>query len=137
MADLEAVRDAIAAVADTIPGLQGIAHVPGQITPPAAVPLLEEVDFDTTMSRGSDDYTWVLMVFASKGDLIAGQNLLMQYASGSGTKSVKAAFEADPTLGGLVFDACVTEVRPPGDTELGAVTYYGIPFVIQVSAAGL
>ena len=52
-------------------------------------------------------------------------------------KEALQAFEADPTLGGLVFDACVTEVRPPGDTELGAVTYYGIPFVIQVSAAGL
>lgn len=137
MADLEAIRDAIAAVADTIPGLQGIPTVPGQITPPAAVPLLESVDFDSTLSRGSDDYTWVLMVFASKGDLVGGQNLLMQYASGSGGKSVKAAFEADHTLGGLVFDAAVTEIRPPGDTELGAVTYYGIPFVVQVSAAGL
>lgn len=136
MADLEAVRDALAARLDTIPGLQGLSTVPGQITPPAALVLLESVDFDSTMSRGSDDYTWVAMVMTSHSSE-TGQDLLMQYASGSGPKSVKAAFEADPTLGGLVFDANVTEVRPPGDYEMGAITYYAIPFVIQVSADGL
>jgi hypothetical protein len=136
MADLEEVRDAIAALVDTIPGLQGVPRMPGQITPPTAIPMLESVDFDSAMDRGSDDYTWVLMVFTSHSSE-TGQDLLMQYASGSGTKSVKAVFEADPTLGGLVFDANVTEVRPPGDYEMGAITYYAIPFVIQVSAAGL
>lgn len=136
MADLEEVRDAIAALVDTIPGLQGLANVPGQITPPAALVLLESVDFDSSMDRGSDDYTWIVMIMTSHSS-DTGQDLLMQYASGSGAKSVKAKFEADPTLGGLVFDANVSEVRPPGDYEMGAITYYAIQFVIQVSAAGL
>lgn len=137
MADLKQVRDAIADRFSEITGLTGLKKVPGEITPPAALVLLDGVTFDTTMQRGSDEYEFVGLVLVSRGSERAGQDALYDYMAGSGDRSVKAAFEADPTLGGLVFDARVSEIRAPGDTTIGAVTYYGAPFVIVVSASGL
>lgn len=137
MADLKAVRDAIADVLSTVDGLRGLNTIPGEITPPAALVLLESIDFDTTMTRGSDDYQFVAMVVVSKAHERVAQDALFGYLAGAGQRSVKAAFEADPTLGGLVHDAAVTEVRPPGNTTIGEIGYYGVPIVITVMASGL
>jgi hypothetical protein len=137
MADLKAVRDAIADRFSEIPNLTGLKKVPGEITPPAALVVLETINYDTTMQRGSDEYVFIGLVLVSKTAEKAGQDALFEYMSGAGVKSVKAKFEEDPTLGGLVYDANVSEVRPPGDTQIGAVAYYGAPFVILVSARGL
>lgn len=134
--DIAAVRDAIADRFSTIPKLTGLKTVPGQITPPAVLVLLESINFDSTMD-GCDEYTFVGLIVVSRTHERVGQDTLFGYLARTGEQSVKAVFEADPTLGGLVEDACVTEVRAPGDTEIGDISYYGVPVVIQVMVAGL
>jgi hypothetical protein len=135
MADekLKQVRDAIADRFSTIPGLTGLKTVPSAITPPAVAVEVERIDYDTTMSRGSDDVVFVATLFVSKASERASQDQLFAYLSGSGAKSVKAAFEADPTLGGLVFDASVAEARQPGTFAIGEIPYNGVQFVIPAS----
>jgi hypothetical protein len=127
---LQRVRDAIADRFSTIDGLRGLKTIPSEITPPAVAIEIESIDYDTTMDRGSDDVTWVATLFESKTSERVSQDRLFAYMSGAGPKSVKAAFEANTTLGGLVFDVSVAEARQPGTTPVGAIEYNVVQFVL-------
>lgn len=126
------IRDGIRTRLKTIQNLRVPDRVPDTIDPDAAVVRYAGTDFDSSMSRGSDDHTYIVQIFTSKAS-DRGQDALYEYLDGSGSRSVKVAVEADPTLGGLVDFAVVTEVREPGAAEPGGVEMYSAEIVIAVS----
>lgn len=121
----------------TIEGLRTYPRIPESINVPAAIVTLDQCTFDSTMSRGSDDLTFVVYLLTSIASDRAGQDTLYGYIDGSGTTSVKAAIEADQDLGGTAMYAVVTEVKDIGKTEVGENKYYSARFTVTVSVAGL
>ena len=121
------LREGIATVLQTIPGLQASAKILTNPTLPVAYVVPGEINYHQTMQSGHTD--WNLMVELQVGTVsdIAAQEKLDAFISESGEQSVKAAIEADPTLGGLAQDLIVQGVRDyglfaraQGDAVLGA-----------------
>lgn len=132
MATIGEIRAALAARLATIPDLNAHDFVPSTLNPPAAVVFGPEIDYDSTMARGSDDYRFhVILLVASASDRSA-QELLDSYLAPSGTTSVKAAVDGD--LGGVVDFARVKEVREYGPQEVNSMSYFGAAVLVEVCA---
>lgn len=98
--DITQVREGIGTALAGIDGLRVADHVAGQVNPPQALVGLPRVEFDNTAARGSDVAYVDVRVFVSGAYNRAASDLLSAYLDGSGARSVKAAVEDDPTLGG-------------------------------------
>lgn len=113
MSTLAQIRQALAKQISTIPGLVAATYVQGSPNPPVAVVLPatgDALDYTVTMP-GSDDvidaHMRVVLAVGTVADQAATE-LLDGYLNPGGPQSVRAAIEADPTLGGVVDFAVAT-----------------------------
>lgn len=106
------VRTGLGTALDTIAGLRVFDYVPDSLSPPAAVVEPLEVDYDESMRRGTDFYRAFILVIVGRMSDRSSQDRLDAYVAGSGVGSVKAALEADRTLGGACSTLQVTSARP-------------------------
>lgn len=134
MATLAQIRTGIATAAGAVAGLNAHDIVPDAVNAPAAVVYGPEIDYDSTMARGSDDYRFWLIVLVSRTNERTGQEELDSYISPSGTKSLKVAIEADPSLGGVVDFVRVKSVREYGEHEANGLQFFGAAIEIEVTA---
>lgn len=135
MASMTALREGIADQLATISGLNVYAYVPDTIVTPAATvaPAPDTfIQWDTSMGRGTDDYTFVVTLFLPRSSDSDGQAALDAYLAGSGALSVKTAVEADQDLGGVAMFNTVTEARNWGRFIYNTVEYYGCELVVVV-----
>jgi hypothetical protein len=128
----EEIREGLRASLDTIPGVQVSAYVLGNPTLPAieVVPGWEGkdgIDYDKTFKRGLDALVFTVRAMVGTPTDIGAQKRLDRMIAPTGDDSVKAAVEADGTLGGVVEDVRVTEcsgykafARDGGTVALGA-----------------
>lgn len=135
MATISQIRSGIATRLATITGLNTHDIVPSTVNPPAAVVFGPEIDFDSTMARGSDDFRFhIILLVASASDRDA-QELLDSYLAPGGATSVKAAVEgAGGDLGGVVDFVRVKEVREYGPQEVNGMSYFGAAVLVEVTA---
>jgi hypothetical protein len=98
-----------------------------------------EVEYDLAMRRGADNWTFQLQALAGSPVSQAAQMLLDEWKAPAGA-SVKAAIDADPTLGGIVAGARVVSasddqiyVPNPGAPN---VELLGATFDVQVINTG-
>lgn len=136
MGKISDIRAALQTAIATIPGLQAEKYVRDVATPPVAMVGGPETEYDKTFGRGHDDHTIPVMIFASRASDVDGQAQLDSYLDPYGTSSLKAAIEADSTLGGVVDDLRVTETRDYGAHEINGVTYLGAVLMVHVMASG-
>jgi hypothetical protein len=138
MAAIASIRDGLKTRLATISGLRTHDTAPSQINPPSAVvvPGDPAIRYDSTMARGSDDYLFMVHLFVSFAVDRTAQDKLDGYLSGSGATSVKAAIEADETLGGVAHFTRVKEVREYGEKDYGDQRYLQAVFVVEVTASG-
>ena len=106
------VRAGLGTALDTITGLRVFDYVPDSLSPPAAVVEPLEVDYDEAMRRGLDFYRAFILVIVGRMSDRSSQDRLDAYVAGSGASSVKAALEADKSLGGACSTLQVTSARP-------------------------
>jgi hypothetical protein len=114
-----AVRAGLATSLDTIAGLRVFDHVPDSLAPPAAVIEPVEVVFDEAMVRGLDKYRAFVLVIVGRMSERSASDRLDAYLAGSGASSVKAAIEADKTLGGACDTLQVIDANPRTVTVSG------------------
>ena len=107
-----AVRSGLATRLATIAGLRCFDYIPDGLTPPAAVVEPLEVTFDESMVRGSDYFRAYILVIVGRMSERSANDALDTYLAGSGVGSVKAAIEADKTLGGACSTLQVTGALP-------------------------
>lgn len=121
----------------TIPGLQALDFAADNPTPPTAFPLVPAFDYRQTMRRGS--YTLPFRIAVLTGAQLdrEGQMNLAGYANQTGATSVRAAIEADNTLGGIVSETVVDDFDPQGLESVGLTQYYGGIFNVRVIASGV
>ncbi len=136
MASVSAIRDGLKTRLATISGLAAYDTVPGQINPPAAVVTRRRTAFDATMARGSDDLTFVVLLFVSFAEHHTAQEDLDAYLAGSGAASVKAAVEVDPSLGGTCDFARVAAAEADRVVTYAGVDYLAVEFIVEVTADG-
>lgn len=134
MATVPQLRDALKAALATIAGLRASDTVLDSITPPIAVVGPPGIAYDLAMARGADRYTFPVRVYASKASEKAGQDKLDGYLSKEGALSIKAALEADPSLGGVAQSVRVVSAQGYGVYEVAGVAYVGAEFTVDVIA---
>jgi len=134
MATMSNLRSALATRLATVSGLRTSATLPDQPTPPQAVVYPERVIYDTAMGRGSDEYTFVVIVIVGRIAERSAQTSLDAYCNPSGSTSIKAAIEGDQTLGGNALDCRVTEMRGQSSLTIGDATYLTAEFSVTALA---
>jgi hypothetical protein len=134
MAEMSAIRTALANKIGTISGLRTAATVPDQVSPPIAVIIPERVTYDEAYARGLVVYTFIVQVVVGKVSERSAQNRLDGFVNPSGATSIKAAIEADKSLGGVVFDSRVTEMTSYTVVQIGDIAYLSCEFRVTVLA---
>ena len=132
MATITQMRSGIAANLAKISGLRTATTVPDVINPPMAIVVPNSITFDRSFKRGTDEYEFAVIVIASRADERTAQTKIDGYCSPTGAGSVKAAIESDRSLGGVIQDLRVTEMRAYGPADIGGVTYLTAEFVVSV-----
>lgn len=134
MAELSAIRTALAEKIGSIIGLRTAATVPDQVNPPIAVIIPERVTYDEAYARGLVVYTFIVQVVVGKVSERTAQNRLDGFVNPTGATSIKAAIEADKSLGGVVFDSRVTEMTTYTVVQIGDIAYLSCEFRVTVLA---
>ena len=132
MVTIKEIVDAIADRLRTLGGLTVYVEPPGTVATPAMILSLGGIDYDTSMSRGSDDVriTGDLMVTAGP----QGVETLYSYLDGQGANSLKALFEEDPTLGAIVHDCALSSVGRADRADMAQAEYFHIELEWAVMA---
>lgn len=104
------IREALASNLSTIPNVQVSAYQLSNPTPPAIHVVPGMTEYHQTFGGSSEAEWWEFTVqaFVAIPNDIGSQRRLDEMLESTGSSSVKAAIESDPTLGGIVDDLIVT-----------------------------
>ena len=120
-------------LSDNIASLSVYNYTPDRSEPPLIiVGVLDQLEYDTTMQRGSDTYEIPCRLLIANVDAQLAQETLDGYIASSGSNSVKQAIESDVTLSGVVSSVRVTEARNYGSYTLNNTDLIGVDFLVQV-----
>lgn len=135
MTDLTAMAEAMATQLANIEGLRTQAQVRDIVAVPVAiVGPPTNIDYDTTMRNGANRYEFQVRLLVARTEERSAQVYLSEYAAPTGDRSIKAAIEADPTLGGTAMTTRVQSANGIGSYDYGDVSYLGIEFQVEVYA---
>jgi hypothetical protein len=135
MTDINAMSEAIALQLSNIEGLRTQAQIRDMVAVPVAIigpPT--SIDYDATMRNGSNRYEFGVRVLVGRVEERSAQVYLAEYAAPTGPRSIKAAIEADPSLGGTAMTTRVTSANGIGSYDYGDVSYLGMDFSVEVYA---
>lgn len=134
MSDVNAIATGLANRIGTT-GLRPFANAPGAVSPPAVVVILNRpaITYGVTMD-GEVNMNFLAIVLLSAANDTSGQVGLNAVISPSGSQSVLAAVQVDPTLGGTCEFAVVTQVATYGIVNYAGQDYIGASFVVEVGA---
>ena len=133
-ATFSGLRIALAAQLATIRGLRTAATVPDNPAPPVAVIVPVNVEYDVSFGRGTDTYTFSVLLIVGRMSERAAQTTLDAYINPTGATSIKAAINTDPTLGGACQSARVTNMVNYGSLIVGDTEYLSADFQITIYA---
>lgn len=101
-ATVSQVSDAIKARLATVNGLRTFSYQPEQLNPPFAWPELTQVTYHRSMQLGDVEMQFTINVVVGRYTDRTANELLDEYLSATGAKSIRQALESDRTLGGVV-----------------------------------
>ena len=130
MQDVSTIRQALADKMANVYGLRTSAYVPDAPRPPQAVVMPDRISYDLNARRGADTLFFTITILVGRADDRSSQGNLDKYLRG--TDSVKAALEADRTLGGVVDTCRVTEMRNYAAVPVGEELYLGAQLIVEV-----
>lgn len=107
------VRQGIATALSAISGLRCFDYVPDGLAPPAAVVEPLEVTYhDASISTGTNYFRAYVLVVVGRMSDRASQDKIDGYVANTGANSIRAALEADRTLGGACSSLIVLQALP-------------------------
>lgn len=134
---VEDVMDSIAVALNVIPKLTVRVNETGQIVCPYAwvgIPTIPNYRESFAGARMTLEFPLTILTSAAYDEI--GTRDLVKYVAVHGEHSVYEVFEKNPTLSGTVERARVTDFRPVGADEYGAIGYFGGVFNIAVMVRG-
>ena len=129
--NLIAVRQGLATALDTISGLRVFDYVPDSAPVPAAIVEPLEITYGAAMQDGLHNLRGYVTVFDGRMSDRSSQDRVDTYVATTGTKSIKAAIEADPTLSGSCQTSQVIGAQPRSVTMAG-VEYNAYRFEVLI-----
>jgi hypothetical protein len=128
------VRQAAANYLTAAMGLRATANRFGAVNPPMAVitPVSGSLIRYAQTFDGETDYSLRIILLVSEGDSASGQDAMDAYLSPTGSQSVHAAIQADPTLGGVVSYCAVIEATGYGLQNWNGVDYLGCSLILSL-----
>ncbi|MFA7117115.1 MAG: hypothetical protein WC140_07815 [Bacteroidales bacterium] len=133
--DMTAVFQGLADNAATT-GLRCFAEVPDAISPPAFLVVDAEILFNQSFGGMEELNPVTCRLLVSAATDKQGQQKVKDYLKGSGPLSVKAALEADRTLGGACDDCHVMRASGPAMYEHAGQHYWGCELAVHVIGSG-
>ena len=131
---LSEIRDAMGTALGAVPNLRVRPLIPALVTPPMAVVQPQQIEYDLNARNGVNRYTFTVTVFVTKADDRSAQLRVDPFVEPTGAGSVKAALEADRTLGGVADTLRVTNVSNYSSTDANDVLYLAVDFEVEVYA---
>jgi hypothetical protein len=128
------IKDALKTAIQTIPGLRAYDYQPDQVNPPFAFATLEEITYHGAMGAGNIVNRFSVTVVVQRASERSAQDKLDGYVAYDGTQSVRAALEADRTLGGVVQDLIVTGATNITNIDANDTLYLTVDFQLIVYA---
>lgn len=139
MAALQEVRDGIkTTLENNISGLRVYDVVPDYaLNFPVAIVLPVNINFNISMQRGTDQYTFDILVAVERGNSRTAQDKLDQYITGQGSSSLRQAIFNNRTLGLDNTDATITGVSNyAADVNLNGIDAIGANVSLEVYTKG-
>jgi hypothetical protein len=129
-----AIRQALATYITSTTGLTASANRQAQVFPPMAIILPVTATFITYSAdmSGSCDLSLRALILAAMSDSSDGMDTIDPYLATTGSQSLWAAVQADPTLGGVVQWCIVREVSGYGVMNHGGVDYLAASVVCDL-----
>ena len=124
----------LAAALAEIPGLRVADHVSENLNPPQAVVQLDQVTYHRAMGGGLSEWRFVVVMVAGRMGDRTGQLTIDGWLSWDGDQSVRAAIEADPTLGGVAHTTKVAQSLAIRPLSIGELTYLTVELNVDVTA---
>jgi hypothetical protein len=119
----------------TITNLRAYAQQPDQVNPSVggiAWPTLESVTYHGAMRNGLVTHVFTVSVIVGRAAERTAQNLMDTYLSYD--SGIRAAIEADPTLGGYAQTLIVEEATNISTVDANDTTYLTVDFRVVVYA---
>jgi hypothetical protein len=135
MADLGAIREALATQISTVPGLRVSATYVSVVNPPAAVIMPQPGQIIQFMTMdGLINYNLRIILLVTMASDTSSQEEMddLMSTTGLGT-SVLDAINADPSLGGSVAWALPSTMTTYGLIEWAGVQYFGTNILVTVA----
>lgn len=130
--NLQTVRQNLAAALENVNGLRVYDTVPTQISPPAAIVILQDGTYDNDFDRAIL-VNYVALIALTRADDRHGQELLDEFLSDGGINdSIYTQIAADSTLGGACDSARVVGWNPPNTFTIAGIDYLGVEINIEV-----
>lgn len=123
-----ALRDALTAVS----GLRVQDHLVDNPSPPIAMVGIDQVTYHRAFAAGNAEHEYTVTVLVGRDPERVSQDRLNGYLSYDGTQSIRAAIEADPTLGGVVNTCQVATGGNIGLVSIGDANYLTVEFSVHV-----
>jgi hypothetical protein len=131
---LAAIRVALAAQLDTIPGLRAYANRTDQVDPPAVLVLPIQGSFIryAVATDGSAEFGLRAVLVTSKTDSTSGQAAMDPFLDVTGPSSIYANIQANSTLSGVVQYAALMEATGYGPLTIGAIDYLACHLIVNI-----
>ena len=138
MATLAEIRDGLKTTVGNISGLRCYDTVPDNaINFPVAIFIPTEIQFDLAMQRGTDLYTFDMLVAVQRADSRTAQDKLHGYITGQGSNSVRQTIFNNRTLGLSDTDARTVSVSNiSADVSVNGIDAIGANIEVQVYTKG-
>lgn len=128
--DLSAIRTALAVAGEAAGDLDCLPYIPASIAPPTLAVGRMQLTYNQTFGALTEVVVTV-HAFASLADNQQGQDDLLPLLAPSG---VKAALEADRTLGGACQELRVESADGPGFSDVAGQSYWSATWTVRVWA---
>ena len=129
------VKDGLKACLQTVPGLRAYDYQPDQVNPPFAWPTLDEIRYHQTgFQSGGVVMDFTITIVLQRASERTAQDKLDQYVAWDGAQSVRAAIEADKTLGGVCDDLIVNSASNFTSIDANDTLYLTMDFRVTVYA---
>ena len=138
MATLAEIRDGLKTTVGNITGLRCYDTVPDNaINFPVAIFIPTEIEFDLAMQRGTDLYTFDVLIAVQRADSRTAQDKLHGYITGQGSNSVRQTIFNNRTLGLSDTDARTVSVSNiSADVSVNGIDAIGANIEVQVYTKG-
>lgn len=133
-ATLQQIADGIETRLATVSGLRVFDHVPDVFAPPCSFVLPGSIAYWGDFAGGNAEVEVVITVVVGRTSDRAAQKSLYAYMSYSGASSIRAAIEADRTLGGVCQTLLVERADNIRMVAQGDATYLAVDFMVRVHA---